>query len=845
MKVNERVRSYIVKGLALTLLTHGSNVFAQDDAVDETIDEIIVYSTKRGAANIQEVPTSIGLLTQADLEGMGSIDFDNISRTIVGLDVINQGPGRNTVVIRGIHAEGESGSTVVWDNMPTSGAGESASEVGQRQFDLDVYDVQQIEVLRGPQGTLYGANSLTGVVHFVTNKPQMNEVSAEMVGIATDVSQSEDNGWNLRGFVNIPISDDKVAARIAAWHRDDPGFIDAVPLTVGHPPFIFPPVGTIGISAKDINGFERTGVRASLSWLMGDNTDLLLQYIYQTTESHGGPNDRPLDSSAAFLTFPAQGDYNTLKTAHDTADEDITMLGATLTHAFESIGTATVAVSFANKRTDITTDFTGLLYLGGVVIGLPRAVGNEPGCVDPDDPMAVANFWNFPLICYPGAGTDGAFGMAHVQNTDMDLITTEVRLASDSDSNWGYVVGGQVQRRTIDFYGAFEETDPNTGEIFEVTVDNTRMFEREGDFEMDSWGIFGEVTWNMTDALALTVGGRAFGTEKDEGGIIYGNMFEQRGILNPDPSLGEVMDIQYPVAQDRSFYDETASIFKGELSWRVTDDAMLYASISEGYRSGGAINRVLVSMPSSFEHDETLNYELGAKTTWADGRFIANLALFQVDFYDMQYRAPFQNDAFDAQLNCVDKCAESSGAELEMTLNATDNLSFYANFGWNENEILQNLYRPYEDDTLGYAALAGDPLSPQTPEETASAGILYNFQIGKLDSFVRLDYQYTGGMERLNNDRSSDDPRPASDPLGEFSGTIADAELENEIPIPSWSAIHARVGIAGRNWSADLFVRNATDEVAAVHQQHVGVFLGDRTLVQPRTIGLQLRWFYE
>jgi outer membrane receptor protein involved in Fe transport len=556
-----------------------------------------------------------------------------------------------------------------------------------------------------------------------------------------------------------------------------------------------------------------------------------------------------MDARAAYLLFPASGDYNTVKTAHDTADEDITMLGLTLTHEWDGVGTATIASSFANKRTDITTDFTGLLYLGGVVIGLPRAVGNEPGCVDPDDPMAVANFWNFPLICYPGAGTDGAFGMAHVQDTDMDLFTTEVRLASDLDGDWSYVVGGQGQRRTIDFYGAFEETDPDSGYIFEITPDNTRMFEREADFVMTSWAVYGEVSWNMTDSLTLTVGGRAFGTKKDEGGIIYGNMFEQPGILNPDPNDPDpdrrVMDIQYPVAQDRSFYDETASIFKGELSYRIGDGAMLYTTISQGYRSGGAINRVLVEMPSSFEHDETLNYELGAKTAWADGRFIANLSLFLVEFNDMQYRAPFQNDAFDAQLNCVDKCAESKGAELEMTWNATDNLSLYANFGWNENEILQNLYRPYEDDTLGYAALAGDPLSAQTPEETASAGIVYKFQMGKLDSFVRLDYQYTGGMERLNNDRSSDDPRPASDPLGEFSGTIADSELENEIPIPSWEAIHARAGIAGQNWSAELFVRNATDEIAAVHQQHVGVFLGDRTLAQPRTIGLQLKWFYE
>ena len=183
---------------------------AQDSEESEAIDEVVVYSNKRGAVALQDIATSIGVLVSEDLEKMGAINFDDISRTIVGLDVVNQGVGKNMVVIRGINPEGESGATILWDNIRTSGAGEAGSDVGQRQFDLDVYDIQQVEVLRGPQGTLYGANSLAGVVRFITNKPVMGEVSAELIASVNDVAHSEDIGWSQKGFINFPIFDEKV-----------------------------------------------------------------------------------------------------------------------------------------------------------------------------------------------------------------------------------------------------------------------------------------------------------------------------------------------------------------------------------------------------------------------------------------------------------------------------------------------------------------------------------------------------------------------------------------------------------------------------------------------------------
>ena len=104
--------------------------------------------------------------------------LEDIARTVVGLDVINRAVGDNTIVIRGVNADGESGATILWDNMPTSGSGEDTSDLGRRQFDLDVYDVEQVEVLRGPRGTLLGSNSLAGAVRFVTRKPDLEAFDA-------------------------------------------------------------------------------------------------------------------------------------------------------------------------------------------------------------------------------------------------------------------------------------------------------------------------------------------------------------------------------------------------------------------------------------------------------------------------------------------------------------------------------------------------------------------------------------------------------------------------------------------------------------------------------------------
>ncbi len=810
-------------GIALTFavsLAFGNTAMAQSEDDDDAVDEIVVTSTKGGPALLQDVPTSIGVLTGEDIRKMGTVNLDDIARTIVGLDVVNRGVGDSSIVIRGINAEGESSAAIIWDNMPTAGSGEDSSDLGRRQFDLEVYDVEQVEVLRGPQGTLYGANSLTGVVRFVTAKPDLDNMAAEIVVGAVDVDEGA-SGSNQRGYINVPIVEGKVAARLVGYYRDEPGFIDAVQYPSPEP--WIPDTELFGIEAEDINGYERSGFRFSLAADMGD-TDILLQLFEQNTESKSGPIDRPVDSSIGPLQFPAQGDYKTLKTGHDVTDEDLTMFGFTLTHEFDNDGILTFATSTGDKRTDLDADLTGLVNLMRALVGRPRAVGNDAGCFAPNSPEALALPLEqdsdgvfrapFPAVCRVGAG-DGAQGGIFRSSTDLELRSTEIRYASNNPGRFNYIVGAVSQKRTIDVHNLMLETDQSSGVVLPITASNSIMFERTASFEMKTLAAFGQGTFNITDRFDMTLGGRFFRTEKEDGGISLIPFFQ--GVSNPVPA-------------DLATYDESDSIFKLEAAWRPVDDILVYAVIGQGFRSGGAVNQILPQMPTSFDHDETTNYEIGTKTTWFDGALVANLSLYQIEFTDMQYSVDYDGGAFAAQVNCSGQCATATGAELELNGQVGDAFTWYANYAYNKAEIDQDLPGSGEPDFISgdpsdFVALEGDPLITRVPENSYSLGGQFTFGVGSRNMYIRADVQHTGDVERTSNLRNPD---------GTLSGNVE---------MPAFTTAHAKIGLASDSWDANLFVRNLTNEVGAVFQEPTGTpALATRTVISPRQVGLQFTW---
>ena len=228
--------------LAVSLCVSPTTVLAQDEVL--VIEEVIVTAQRR-EENLQEIPISIRAIGEAELRAMGADDFNSYVNSIPAVNFQNRGPGRNKLVIRGISPSVSTSAATVGvyiDDMPV------ADQLSNP--DLKLFDVERIEILRGPQGTLYGEGSMGGTVLIHTNQPDASSFYGNVEGTG-ELVKSGDAGWSLNGMVNIPLLEDKLALRLVAYGRDHGGWIDNISATN---------------SSKDVNNEDTTGYRASLKW---------------------------------------------------------------------------------------------------------------------------------------------------------------------------------------------------------------------------------------------------------------------------------------------------------------------------------------------------------------------------------------------------------------------------------------------------------------------------------------------------------------------------------------------------------------------------------------------------
>jgi iron complex outermembrane recepter protein len=256
---------------------------------DSVLQEVVVTAFKQGAQSVQAVSSSIDVLSADRLEAMGVTNFADFSRSVPGLNFVDSGPGDKRYIIRGINSAGEAQTALYIDNVPLTGLGGAATDFGGTQADLDLYDVHQIEVLRGPQGTLYGANSQAGVIRFVTNQADPSKFEASTL---IDLSDTQSGGFNYqaKGMVNLPLIDGKLAVRLVGYDDYASGFIDN-PLR----------------DQNNYNNARQDGGRASIKWQIDADTSLGAQAFYQHLDSDGHPLERPFNTTRRHDLVPNTG----------------------------------------------------------------------------------------------------------------------------------------------------------------------------------------------------------------------------------------------------------------------------------------------------------------------------------------------------------------------------------------------------------------------------------------------------------------------------------------------------------------------------------------------------------
>lgn len=731
---------------AMALVFPVPSAYAQDDATEPGLIEEVVVTATRRAASVQDISLSVTAVTGAQLENIGADNIQDYYRIIPNMAVVDRGPGGRQYSIRGISSgivsQGAATVGVYIDEMPISATG--------FQPDLSVYDLERVEVLRGPQGTLFGEGSLGGTVRMITPSPSTEGFDAD---ISLDFSSTSEGGNNsaVNGMVNLPLSDN-AALRFIGYYRDLDGFIDRVPnpvgidfdfgAAIGAPGAFQPLLNTGPISGEeDINGEQTTGGRLSLLWMPTDDLEVKLSYLDQQSEFDG----RNVENAAL-------GELESNFILDERVDDDLDLTNLTITY---DLGWASLLSStsvYDRERTIVAdTNFLGL--------SLPI-------------PVQLA-------------------GTATVTTELQDQVSQELRLTSSSDGRVNWTVGAfyldkdngfeQIVVDEFDYFvnwtNIFFESIVGffPSPPFPITSPN-QILDQTGSNEETQFAFYGEVDYQLNDAWTATVGARYYDYEKTD------------SIVNNDINI-----VGLGLSDGTFDADDSGTNLKFGLSYNPPEtDWLVYASASEGFRIGGTNQAPGIPEENvTYGPDSLWNYEFGAKATLADGRLQINSALYYVDWSDIQLSLPF---GFSFAVANAGE-ARIIGAEIEVVARPTENWDLAFAIGVNDGELTEDA--PGADNPANpNPGFDGDRL-PGTPDINASISAQRNFTLAGNDAFLRFDYTYTGDSTTTFNESSV-----------RGGGESSFFELD------SYSLLNLRFGVDFDRWRGTIFVDNATDELA-------------------------------
>lgn len=626
-------------GMFLGLVSAGV-LQAQERSSPSALEEVVVTASKRGDQLIQDIPVTIQAISGDRLQETGALDFNDYFRLVPGLSVNDQGPGHKTYIIRGISSTGAGTVGLYFDE--TIVTGEFLSSEGGRQPDIRLFDINRIEVLKGPQGTTFGSSSLSGTIRWIPNQPDLTEFDAEVGGTLSSVKDGDFPSWAVDAMVNVPLVTDRFAMRIAATAIDREGYIDTR-------------------FGEDVNYDESEAVRAMFSLQATD--DLLFSFTAMTQSSETGGRSGHMDllidlpASPTLNGGPAPSDHwNNALSAEPFEDEiDLYNLKGEYTADW---GTITATGSILDRETEFFRDASA--------------------------EIEIITGYTFPA--------DGTGQTTIIQPQDRKLTQGEVRFASSWDGPIQVLVGGFTQKEERWFRSAVLTVDPDTGE---VTDNSIALLDRTVDTEIDEVAAFGEVTWQATDRLALTAGARWFEFDLDEQATAVTG-FPGRPGSGPGNALAFTeSDTIYKLNAAYDFTDDIMGYATFSQGFRAG-----------GTNDQTAASLAGVEIPAGFGSDSVDNYEIGFKSTLMDRRLVFNAAAFFMDWTDIQVlRRAIAPGGLQFAYRGNGGKAEVTGLEFELDAYPTDRLQLGATFGWTDAELTQDLpvaADGMDGDTLPY-----------------------------------------------------------------------------------------------------------------------------------------------
>lgn len=645
------------------------------------LEEIIVTARKR-SENLQEIPESILAIPQESITRAGLQTMEDFARYIPSLTYVARGPGANKIVFRGVT---EAGTAFFTDSSAAVYLDEQPLTQPSLTPEPRLVDIERIEALSGPQGTLYGGSAQSGTLRIVTNKPDPTQFEANASAMVRTGSTS-DLSYDVSGVLNLPLVADKLAIRLVGFSARDAGFIDNV--------FSLSPGGTFDNSAvveeNAAGKADYVGGRASVRWDINDRWAATGSIIHQDVESTGDTEHLP----------ETVGDLQQVRFIDEFRDDAWTQYGLTIEGdlGFAQLVSAT---SYFTREILYQLDNTDYIaYLRGFYAAYGYYVQYAFG----PDPV----------------------GLGWINPEDTRRFSQEFRLSREGEK-WAWIAGLYYERfddhwdfqsriqdyestRSFQFWNTYYGAQPGTT--------NNAFWNSNNHMKTEQYATFGELTYTPWEDWAFTVGARWFDHERD------------RRYFVAQPH-GRIAQDENPVE------DESDVTYKVSVSYRIGEGKMVYGLYSEGFRNGGRnIVRPGAVLPAVYDPDFLQNYELGLKSQWADGRLRANVTAFHMVWDDYQLGVVDPGPLFAVMvINFGD--AEIDGVELDMSAVPVDGLDFTL------NAIALKAETTSSNELIGVAEGARLPVSP---ELKVSTSLQYTFPNLVLEGnpYVRVGYSYYG-----------------------------------------------------------------------------------------------------
>jgi iron complex outermembrane receptor protein len=705
-------------------------VQAQEAGAIDGAGEIVVTAQKR-TQNVQDVPISISVISGEALQQQGAASLVDYAAYTPGMQVTNSGtPGQATITLRGIAPLNSAQTVGIYLDDGPVGSSSIYNRAGNFALDLLPYDIERVEVLRGPQGTLYGASSIGGLLKYVTVQPSTTDFSVRAGIEGFTIKNAGGLGWGAQAMVNAPIVQDKLGISASFSWRSSPGWVDSVN----------------NASLKDQNDYEQRGGRVALLWTPTPELSVKLSGIWQSIDSDGNASYAADLNGNRVGNGHSNNNYLAEPYAFDldyyAATIDYDFGGATLTSATTYSKTRSVQVQDASQ---IFGSLFPLLTGGAIPAGL------SPFSID----------------------------------LGLKKWTQEVRLSSASGGRLEWMIGGFFTDEKSSNYQIARSFDKNGNVI--APLDPLAIAQLPAAYK--EYAVFGNGTFRFTDQLHLTAGVRWARNEQDFRQISEG--------------------VIVPTSNTPGSSAENVVTYSVSPQFRFSDDGMIYARVASGYRPGGP-NVVLPGVPPTVDADRITNYEIGLKTDIADRLLSLDVALFYMDWKDIQVVRSF--GGINGQANGGK--AVSKGVEGTVILRPAAGLSLTATGAYTDATL--------SEDVPEIDGLDGDRL-PAVPKFSGAVRAEYQFELGggTAGSFG-AGLRHTGG--RLS--------RVESDPL-----------VLREKPYTSLD-LNASVSFDG-HWTVRAYARNLLDNKGDMSRGLATDGLNRPTYVaisplQPRTIGVAL-----